>query len=390
MEIQVLSKILDESSFCPLCKGASYFVEAEFNDQEFQFSECSFCNHRVFPENNHTCHCDKCAEKRKQIIRETSKEEKLAIRRKQQISEDDVMDLNQLNFLQKLFLLSILDEKVQEGKAYDEFIDWEELKYRPITPSYMFQNHLMKNLIKTNVLIPTENVDDCTKFYINVRLDGYAEPSLYSITTRLRQLFYENLQFGIPFKTAEEVREALYFVLYQEVMQFAIFCCRTWGVQISGNSQFQKFCVEQLNYLAVGQLFHLTQNALDYLHGKKALQARNDNFYNTNHLRKTLEQYRKRMTQERWETSTLPRPSNYPKSRMSEILLHKFLGYDDSIFVQPVPRLWMDIQPRINFYAVKRCMNCGSNDLRIDYDSGDQVTMTCRHCQHQDHYFVKD
>lgn len=390
MEIQVLSKVLDESSFCPLCNAAVYFVEGEFNDHDLQFSECSYCSHRVFPENNHTCHCDTCTTKRKKIIKETSAEEKLAFKHKKKHAEDDVVDLHQLSFLQKLFLLSVLDEMVQEGRQYDEYINWGELRTRPITPSYMFQGQLLKNLVKENILVPTEFTDDCQKFYINIRLDGYADPSIYSITNRLRQLFFENLTQGVPFRTADEVKDALYFVLYQEVVQFAQYYCRSWGVQISGSKTFQKFCVEQLDNLAVGQLIFLTQNALEYLRKQNVLQARNDNFINTNLLRKTLEQYRKKMVEERWETTTLPRPEQYPKSKMSEILLHKFLGYDDSIFVQPVTHSWGKIHPRITFYAVKRCMNCGSNDLKIEYDQGNQVTMACYDCKHTDHYFITD
>ena len=83
------------------------------------------------------------------------------------------------------------------------------------------------------------------------------------------------------------------------------------------------------------------------------MQPRNDNrFINTNLLKKTLEQYRERALTERWETSTLPRPHNIPFSKMSEILLFKFLGYDERIFIQPVWKSWRKIEPRLSFYSV--------------------------------------
>ena len=86
--------------------------------------------------------------------------------------------------------------------------------------------------------------------------------------------------------------------------------------------------------LAIGQIYYLIQTALEYLYKQKALQSRNDKFINTNLLKKTLEQYRERALAERWETSTLPRPHNIPFSKMSEVLLFKFLGYDENIFFQ--------------------------------------------------------
>lgn len=390
MEIQVLTRSLDESIFCPLCNGAMYYVDGEFNDHELTFNECSFCNHRVFNDKGHTCHCESCLEKRKKIIRETSAEEaRVVSRKRRKVDTNEVIDLLQLSFMQKLFLLSILDEYVHEGSRYDEWIDWSVIRRRTITPNYLFQIALFKNLVKEEILVPTEFSDECTTFFVNVRLDGYAEPTLFSITHRLRQLFFENLALGIPFKSSDEVKDALYYVLYQEVVQFAQFCCKTWNVQISGNKPFQRLCVNLLDTLAYGQIIYMVQNALDYLHKNNGLQPRNDNFINTNYLKATLEKYKKRAVEERWENYTLPRPEAYPISRMTEILLFKFLGYDEKIFVQPVHFLWKRIEPRLSFYSVKRCMNCGGNELKIEYDQGNQVTMVCYDCKHTDHYFIE-
>jgi hypothetical protein len=118
-----------------------------------------------------------------------------------------------------------------------------------------------------------------------VRLDGYSEPSLFSVTQQLRYWFYENLSLGVPFKTADEVKNALYQLLYQEIIQFMQFYCRTWGIQIAGNNSFQVFCYRLLDVLAVGQIYYLIQTALEYLYERKALQPRNENFINTNLLK---------------------------------------------------------------------------------------------------------
>jgi len=84
-----------------------------------------------------------------------------------------------------------------------------------------------------------------------------------------------------------------------------------------------------------------------------------------------------------------PRPPNIPLSRMSEILFYRFLGYDEGIFFQPVWKSWKKIEPRLNFYSQKRCMYCGSNELTVEYDAQNYVTLFCRSCKHQDHYFTQ-
>lgn len=55
-------------------------------------------------------------------------------------------------------------------------------------------------------------------FYLNIRLDGYSDPSLFSVAQQLRHWFYENLSLGIPFRSADEVKDVLFQVLYQEII----------------------------------------------------------------------------------------------------------------------------------------------------------------------------
>lgn len=386
MDLQILQKQLDESSHCPLCQASMFWIEAEQYSQEFQFHECSHCQHRVFKSDSKlNCHCVQCTAQRKKQTQQTILQEQ----RKYKVKDEVIYSLNQLSFMHKLFLLSLLDSYAREDVQHDEFIHWKNIKYHDFTPNYLFQNQLVQELLKLGIFKSQDSSLEPEHFYLNLRLDGYSDPSLFSVTQQLRHWFYENLSLGIPFKTTDEVKDALYLILYQEIVQFMQFYCRTWGIQIAGNRSFQAFCYRLMEGLAVGQIFYLIQTALEYLYKQKALQPRNDKFINTNLLKKTLAQYRERALAERWETTTLPRPYTIPFSKMSEVLLFKFLGYDESVFIQPVWKSWRKIEARLNFYAVKRCMYCGSNDLVVDYDATDYVSLICRRCKHQDHYFTR-
>ena len=386
MDLQILQKQLDESSHCPLCQASMFWIEAEQYSQEFQFHECSHCQHRVFKSDSKlNCHCAQCTAQRKKQTQQTILQEQ----RKYKVKDEVIYSLNQLSFMHKLFLLSLLDNYAREDVQHDELIHWKNIKYHDFTPNYLFQNQLVQELLRLGIFKSQDSSLEPEHFYLNLRLDGYSDPSLFSITQQLRHWFYENLSLGIPFKTTDEVKDALYLILYQEIVQFMQFYCRTWGIQIAGNRSFQAFCYRLMEGLAVGQIFYLIQTALEYLYKQNALQPRNDKFINTNLLKKTLAQYRERALAERWETTTLPRPYTIPFSKMSEVLLFKFLGYDENIFIQPVWKSWRKIEPRLNFYAVKRCMYCGSNDLVVDYDATDYVSLICRRCKHQDHYFTR-
>lgn len=388
MSLNVLRKQLDDSRFCPLCQAAMYWVEAEQFDQDVTFHECSHCKHRLFQEPQHNCYCESCLSQRKRALTEAKRQERQIYQRRQK--KDVVLkELHQLRFIDKLFLLSLLDEHIQEHTQHDEIVHWENIRYHAISPNFLFQNSLVKHLVKEQILVAQNDQSEEEHYFIQVRLDGYSEPSLFSITQQLRHWFYENLSLGVPFQSAQEVKDTLYLILYQEIVQFMQFYCRAWNIQISGNTRFQSFCYRLLDQLAVGQIYYLIQTALEYLHKEKLLKLRNDQFINTNFLRKTLELYRERALKEKWETYTLPRPQQLPLSKMSEIFLYRFLGYDENIFFQPIWRSWKKIEPRLKFYSEKRCMHCGSNELTVEYDASDYVTLSCRQCKHQDHYFTQ-
>lgn len=85
----------------------------------------------------------------------------------------------------------------------------------------------------------------------------------------------------------------------------------------------------------------------------------------------------------------IPRPPQLILSKMSGIMFYRFLGYDETIFFQPVWRSWKKIEARLQFYSTKRCMYCGSDELSVEYDASDYVSLNCRSCKHQDHYFTR-
>lgn len=385
MSIQILQKQLDSSTLCPLCKAAMYWVDATQFEHELNFHQCSYCEHRVFTDKAQNCHCDRCCNQRKKLLKETRLQE---VRKYKQKNVEPIA-LEKLSFMQKLFILSILDDVVSESTQHNEFIQWQTIQYAPLSPTLNFQKYLFKQLEKEYVLVAQDIEQENSPYYLHTRLDGYAEPSLFSVAHQLRAWFYEDLTQGIPFKEASEVKACLYQLLYQEIVQFAQHTCKAWNIQISGHSSLQQLCFKLLDSLAVEQIFSLVHNALRYLHKNNALDPKNESFVNTHRLKKVLIQYRERAIAEKWETPNLPRPQSMRFHKMGEILYFKFLKYDERIFSQPIWHLWKKIEPRLNFYSDKRCMQCGSNDLEVEYDAKDYVSLICRTCKHRDHYFTR-
>ncbi len=79
-------------------------------------------------------------------------------------------------------MLALLDNHVQEHTAHQEFIDWDAIKYHNISPNYLFQQSLKKHLVHEQILIVKDDALQAEQYYINVRLDGYSEPSLFSVS----------------------------------------------------------------------------------------------------------------------------------------------------------------------------------------------------------------
>ena len=79
---------------------------------------------------------------------------------------------------------------------------------------------------------------------------------------------------------------------------------------------------------------------------------------------------------------------NLPLSKMSQIFLYRFYLMMNASLYNRYGKHGARLSRALTF-SLKRCMNCGSNDLEVDYDATDYVSLICRNCKHQDHYFTK-
>lgn len=386
---QIYQKQLDASQLCPVCKAAMYWVEGEFYQQALNFHQCSHCEHCIFyGEQAQQCHCDACLKSRKKQIQQTRFSERKEEWQKKREQQDNVeFLLDSLSLIDKLFLLSLLDGIVDEQHPHDEFINFEHYYPLQIAPSYQLFKFLKQHFIKYYYLLSQQQGSE--KYFTNLRLHGYREPSLLSITQQLRAWFYQDFTQGVPYKDSEEVKETLLILLSHEILNFCQHRCQKWQIQFYGNQQFIDYCKQLLNDLAVTQIFFLADKALNYLHDKQLLEASNQNFVNTNRLRKTLMQYRERGEQEHWETSNLARPHDIPYSQMSYIFIDRLLKFEDKAFKQPIWKCWQDILPRLRFFTERHCIHCGSKELVIEYSTQEYVSFSCLRCKQQDHYFIK-
>lgn len=392
IEQEIVYQHINLDMLCPLCQQAMYDIEAVILNRSVHFFQCLACQHKIYPQQDRVCHCSHCVKERKKQMTATLKEESLKYKTGKQKDKNtnSQIELNQLSFMHQLFLLSILEHHLTEEKTHQEFFNWHFLKYQKITANYQFQQFLFKQLIQNHTVIEkTSFIDDAEEYFLNISLDGYPEPSLFSIAQLLRQAFYNNLNHHIPFVSAEELKSALYMMIYQELIQYMQHLCQAWNVQIAGNKLFETLCYKMIDHLALSQIYHLLYKALNYLQEIQALKTRNENFINTNILRKTIEKYYDNLVKQRWETSNQNRPEHLPFSTMSQIFFVRFLQLDENTFYhQPIWKLWKKIEPRLTFFAKRHCMHCGSLDVYVEYDQNQQVTLYCESCKQQDHYFI--
>lgn len=387
ISVEILSRKLDEQVICPLCQNMMYDIEGEIVGRVYQFYQCKQCHHQIFPHEDRICYCEHCVQQRKILMRETSLHEKKKQQDKKTVSDEETLpQIDDLSFTQKLFILSVLDYHVNEERTHGEYIAWERMKYLPITPNYQYQSYLIKQLVKQGFL--SEHQGAVGFYYLNLSLDGVYDSSLYSIHSGLKSGFYHQLNEYVPFKHENEVKFALYQMMYQEIVQFMQYICGAWKIQIAGNQLLERLCQQLMAHLALSQIFYLVQQALNYLHQKKLLKRKNDDFVNTNLLRKTLLEYEQKIIHEKWETSSLLRPDDMPMSHMSQILYYHVLNLQDNFYYQPLWKIWQTVQPRLSFFARRRCLHCGSYDVLVEYNQFQQVSLRCQLCHRQYHYQI--
>ena len=386
---QIYQKQLDQSQLCPICRAAMYWIEAEYFHKALNFHQCSHCEHQLFyAEQTISCHCAHCLAKRQKNIEATRQQERRnEWKKKRQQSDDMQIAVERLSLIEKLFLLTLLDQKVDDRCMHSEYIDFEKYYPLQIAPSYQLFTQLKKNCINKYYLL--ESKDSEQRFFTNLRLQGYREPSLLSLTQQLRDWFYRDLSKDTPYQDPAEVKDALLLLLSHELLNYAQYCCQKWKVLFYANQQFIDCCKSLLADLAASQIMYLIQRGLNYLHEQNLLDASNENFINTNRLRKTLLTYRERGQEQSWETHNLQRPADLVVSQMSYIFFQRFLKLDDNVFKQPLWKCWQQIVPRLRFFSQRHCAHCGSKDLYIEYNSKDNVSMTCLRCRQQDHYFIE-
>ena len=314
---QIYHKQLDDSQFCPLCKGAMHWIEAELYHQPINFHQCSHCDHCIFyGEKKRSCQCKQCLIKRKKTLKQSVAIEKQQQWRQSHKNKDDTeFLLDDLKLIEKLFLLSLLDGSVDDQRPHAEYLDFNHYYQLQIASSYPLFKQLKTHFIQSGYLVPLSHQEDNQTFYTHLRLHGYRDPSLLSLTHQLRQWFYQDLTQGVPYKDAEEVRETLIHILFHELINFCQYCCQKWQIQFFPNRSFEQTCKELLEQYALTQVFYWVDRALNYLYQKQLLQRDNDKFINANLLKKTLLQYKLKGIEQAWETPNLPRPEQIPYSQ---------------------------------------------------------------------------
>lgn len=392
MDIDILQQHLTDDT-CPLCQHHFYEMEANIYGRLYHYFQCANaeCQHQVFPQQDRICYCAECRILHKKTLKQSSQDE--VKKQKNKIkSEDLITELYQLSFIDKLFLLSVLENHVNEDLKHAEYISWSYLKRFLITPNYYYQKQLMQHCVQQKYLLKSttassQNAEE--NYYINLRLAHDTEPNIYYLTLTLRHLFYDNLTQGIPFSTAEEVKQAIYSLMYQQIIQYCQFICQDWHIMIAGNKYLEKLCYQLLENLALSQIYYLIHRALNYLHQKQLLQTKNDKFINTNLLRKTVQSYYETAMTEKWESYSILFPEQMPISTMSYILFYRFLNLSDDIYYQPIWKIWQKIEPRLKFYERQHyCISCGSNQVIAEYDNTQSITLYCQECQQRNYYFI--
>ncbi|MFB2538426.1 MULTISPECIES: hypothetical protein [unclassified Acinetobacter] len=382
-------RTLDPSQPCPVCKKTMEWVVGEFYHQDIEMHQCPYCQHCIFyGDHALTCHCPHCLKQRQQQLKKSLYQEKQQQRLKQRESHDDSEYLlDDLSLIDKLFLLAISINKVSHERHYQEYFEFNDFKPTLIAPSYQLFKQLQQHFIQHNYLIELE--PDSEKYYTNLRLHGYREPSLLTLVEQLKSWFLSDFLQGLPYQNEQDVLETLYELMAHEAVHYCQYRCHLYQVQFYTNPALLETFKSLLKDLALTQVYFLIDKALAYLHNEKLLRKKNDQFFNTNYIKQTLVKYRSQGQTQQWETTNQPRPADLPYSQMFGIFIFDFLKLGEKAIQQPLWKCWQDIMPTLRFFVRNHCISCGSKNLKVQYFQENSVSCICLDCKQQQHYFIE-
>lgn len=313
---------------CKYCNGDMYIKRPSKTNykRNNNIPFCPSCGHKEAVD----CNCEGCSAKRETelIERERKRKEDLAkkielIHKVYNLSDIDNCMMNQLTFLDKLYLSSLCRAVLDEDGRTTIPLDESNYVIAPYSAVYDILKHLYNNIIilvnpnsdinafKNNEEFPRIFYLDRVSFYINIKYDIEKVKTIREILNPIIDL-NENI-----YEAYEIWREiALY-----ECLDYLIFQMKKVGFNFKIGDKTIAVTKELLDSFSVSQIYSIIYNSVTnatryYQEGNVSKKQA------ANSVITRCKSFGEKALMKGWELNKYKRPTELPQSTLSEVLFN--------------------------------------------------------------------
>ena len=330
---------------CPNCNLSMFIAWDSKSSYNFNKNNeyCSKCGHR----NSIFCNCDYCNEKKQLYILELEEEERKRIQRKRKliqeeydISQHEPINVEDLSFMQKVYLGAILRLALSEDISIIRSLDSIQGK---LAPTKNFSNEIVKELINNRIVVvsPDSPIDAFVEspednefprvyymYKVNYVLNLYMNTNHYEVIANLIN----------PGEISEEDKpEALSLwktIALEECLEYLYYQMNKVKFDFNAGDKTITVLEDLLEHFSVSQIYGIIYKSI--ANATKYYQESNiSKKQAANSVVGNCQRYGERAIVGKWDLSKYRKVVDCPQSMISEFFFNRILGIGDLGFHMP-------------------------------------------------------
>ena len=379
-------QILDDI-FCPYCEIQMFQKRRSKSSIKYAppVIRCFQCEHKIFPGEHSThfqlCDCKTCLTTRELERRDVEEKRRNIIRKEFSLTDRKPVKYSELNFFQKLILLTLLRMHTDENFSYIFSLD-DLSKVEILSPTNQMDIDCLKSLFDAKIIVvDPESVLEAfleveensfnlrkTRWIPNVTLDKYERASLRELYNEINN----ELKDGVQSQCESDIFRTIYKIATEEVLQYIHVKADELYVYFTAEKKTREVVEELLHSFSVSEIYYFVKKSIEDAHIFYSKGYAKNKNHAANIIPKKMLSLGERATNEGWEPYKYSRDSRAPRSYLSQLFYDFFLQDEDSGFTKAPGKYWKnELCPKYFSEQVAskkgavQCIECGSFDVSV-------------------------
>lgn len=389
-------------TLCPYCGTPMFHKRKSKSHSRWDdiIVRCFQCEHKVFfsdhSPSTQQCNCGKCVTLRWQEKLNEEKIRRDMIRKEFSFSDRKPIAYSELEFFQKLILLTLMRMHTDEDFEYILSLD-SLSKTEFLSPTDKMDIECLNSLFSAMVIVVdpesplyafSEEIEDNsfdlrkTRWLPNVTIDTFERASLQELYNEI----YNELENGVQAQWESDVFSTIYKIATEEVLQYIHVRADELNVYFTAENKTREIVKELLHRFSVSEIYYFVKKSVEDAHIFYSKGYAKSKKHAANIIPNKMLSLGERATGEGWEPYRYTRDSRAPRSYVSQIFYDFVLKDQSSGFTKSPGKYWAkELYPK--YFSERnilinddvQCPECGSFDVTIKMlDSALEVN--CQGC----------